>query len=83
MGLKDTQRRTVEPMGQSRRTGKGPTQGMVVKRLGPVTLEPGTYDMTLKSAGAVRGNAEGRQLFFPRAAFLRRVDQVIQSGDDS
>jgi hypothetical protein len=37
-----------------------------VDDLGSVILEPGVYDMTLKSAGLIKG----KELFFPRAVVL-------------
>ena len=43
---------------------------IVVDDLGSVRLEPGIYDMTLKSAGPIQGNDRSKELFFPRAVVL-------------
>jgi alpha-L-fucosidase len=73
MHMKESQKVSIDAMGQSNKGKKGPTQGMVIDQTGSLTLEPGVYDLTIKAAGEVRGNPQSKDLFNPRAVFLEPV----------
>ena len=79
MHMKESQKVSIDAMGQSSKGKTGPTQGMVIDQVGCLTLGPGVYDLTIKAAGEVRGNPQSKDLFNPRALFLEPVE-VSQSG---